>query len=154
MISSLSNGLVGSLGGTGTLDDMIQAARTVRARAYAPYSKFPVGACLRADSGRLHVGCNVENIAFPESLCAEANALGRMIAAGDRRVIEVVLIGGLDDSTSLCTPCGGCRQRLAEFADPETPIHICGAEGLRQTLTLGLLLPYGFRGWQEPLAAG
>jgi len=149
MVSSLPHG-VRPVPGGGSLEDMVHAALTVRGRAYAPYSQFPVGVCLRADSGRLHVGCNVENIAYPESLCAEANAIGRMIAAGDRHIVEVVLVGSLDEQAPLTTPCGGCRQRLAEFAGPETRIHLAGSHGIRRTLTLGELLPFGFSGWQPP----
>lgn len=124
-----------------TLDDMIDAARAVRDRAYAPYSKFHVGACLRTKSGTLYTGANVENAAYPQGQCAEASAIGAMIAGGDADIVEVVVMGGGD---GLCTPCGGCRQRLNEFAEPGTPVHVCGPEGLRQTFTLGELLPGAF----------
>lgn len=124
-----------------TLDDMIAAAREVRERAYAPYSKFHVGACLRTKSGKLYSGANVENAAYPQGQCAEASAIGAMIAGGDSDIVEVVVIGGGD---ALCTPCGGCRQRLNEFADPSVPVHVCGPEGVRKTFTLGELLPGAF----------
>ncbi len=124
-----------------TLDDMIEAARAVRERAYAPYSNFQVGACLRTKSGKLYAGANVENAAYPQGQCAEASAIGAMVAGGDNEIVEVVVIGGGD---GLCTPCGGCRQRINEFADPDTPVHVCGPEGLRQTFTLGELLPGAF----------
>ena len=123
--------------------DLLAAASAARANAYAPFSNFPVGAALRAASGRVHAGCNVENAAFPQGQCAEASAIGAMVAAGDREIVEAVVIGGGPD---LCSPCGGCRQRLAEFAAPETPIHLCGPEGLRRTVTLGELLPLAFSG--------
>lgn len=123
------------------LDDMIVLARATKQKAYAPYSNFSVGACLRADDGSLHAGANVENAAYPEGQCAEASAIGAMIAAGERKIVEVVVIG---DGDELCTPCGGCRQRLNEFATPDTPVHICGPEGLRKTFTLGELLPGAF----------
>jgi cytidine deaminase len=123
------------------LDDMIALARTTQQKAYAPYSHFNVGACLRADDGSLHAGANVENAAYPQGQCAEASAIGAMIAAGARKIVEVVVIG---DGDGLCTPCGGCRQRLNEFAAPDTPVHICGPEGLRKTFTLGELLPGAF----------
>ena len=123
------------------LDDMIVLARATKQKAYAPYSNFSVGACLRADDGSLYAGANVENAAYPEGQCAEASAIGAMIAAGGRKIVEVVVIG---DGDELCTPCGGCRQRLNEFATPDTPVHICGPEGLRKTFTLGELLPGAF----------
>ena len=123
------------------LDDMIVLARATKQKAYAPYSNFSVGACLRADDGSLHAGANVENAAYPQGQCAEASAIGAMIAAGGRKIVEVVVIG---DGDELCTPCGGCRQRLNEFATPDTPVHICGPEGLRKTFTLGELLPGAF----------
>ncbi|NQV81425.1 MAG: cytidine deaminase [Alphaproteobacteria bacterium] len=123
------------------LDDMIALARQARERAYAPYSNFQVGACLRGASGKLYAGANVENAAYPQGQCAEASAIGAMIAAGERTIVEVVVIGGGD---GLCTPCGGCRQRLNEFADAATPVHVCGPEGLRQTFTVGALLPGAF----------
>ena len=123
------------------LDDMIVLARATKQKAYAPYSNFNVGACLRAEDGSLHAGANVENVAYPEGQCAEASAIGAMIAAGARKIVEVVVMG---DGDGLCTPCGGCRQRLNEFATPDTPVHICGPEGLRKTFTLGELLPGAF----------
>ena len=123
------------------LDDMIVLARATKRKAYAPYSNFNVGACLRAEDGSLHAGANVENVAYPEGQCAEASAIGAMIAAGARKIVEVVVMG---DGDGLCTPCGGCRQRLNEFATPDTPVHICGPEGLRKTFTLGELLPHAF----------
>jgi len=124
-----------------TLDDMIAAARAVREKAYAPYSNFQVGACVRTKSGTLYSGANVENAAYPQGQCAEASAIGNMIAGGDSEIVEVVVIGGGD---GLCTPCGGCRQRLNEFATSDTPVHVCGPEGLRKTFTLGELLPGAF----------
>src|SRR3954454_22305453 len=125
------------------MDDLLAAASAARANAYAPFSNFPVGAALRATSGRVYAGCNVENAAFPQGQCAEASAIGAMVAGGDREIVEAVVIGGGPD---LCSPCGGCRQRLAEFAAPETPIHLCVPEGLRRTVTLGELLPLAFSG--------
>lgn len=124
-----------------TLDDMIALAAQARARAYAPYSHFHVGACLRTEDGRLYAGANVENAAYPQGQCAEASAIGAMIADGARKIVEVVVIGGGD---GLCTPCGGCRQRLNEFALATTRVHVCGPEGLRKTFTLGELLPGAF----------
>ncbi len=123
------------------LDDMIAAAREARENAYAPYSGFRVGACLRTEDGSLHAGCNVENAAYPQSQCAEASAIGVMASSGGRRIVEVVVMGS---GEALCAPCGGCRQRLSEFAGPETAVHICGPEGLRKSVTLGELMPFAF----------
>jgi cytidine deaminase len=121
--------------------EMLEMARQAMLCAYAPYSKFHVGACVRADSGKLYAGANVENAAYPQGQCAEASAIGAMIAAGDRRIVEIVVMGA---GAELCTPCGGCRQRLNEFATADTPIHVCGPEGVRRTITLGELLPFSF----------
>lgn len=125
------------------VDDLFAAAAAARANAHVPYSRFPVGAALRGASGRIHAGCNVENAAFPQGQCAEASAIGVMVSAGERDAVEIAVVGG---GESLCSPCGGCRQRLAEFAAPETPVHLCGPEGLRRTVSLGELLPYAFTG--------
>ena len=123
------------------IDEMIAKAKAAQANAYAPYSKFRVGACIRTPSGRLFAGCNVENAAYPQGQCAEAGAIAAMAAAGESRIAEVVVIG---DGDGLCTPCGGCRQRLNEFAPPSAPVHVCGPEGVRKTITLGELLPLSF----------
>ncbi len=122
-------------------EDLIAAARAAMSRAYAPYSRFPVGAAVRDENGSLHSGCNVENSAYPEGVCAEASAISAMINAGARRVTEVCVMGQGD---ALVTPCGGCRQKIREFAALDTKIHICGPEGLRKTVTLEELLPLSF----------
>jgi len=121
--------------------DMLVLARTMMSRAYAPYSRFKVGAVLRAADGALYGGCNVENAAYPQGWCAEASAIAAMVGAGRRRIVEAMVIGA---GRALVTPCGGCRQKLREFAGDELPIHICGPRGLRQTVTLGSLLPLSF----------
>jgi cytidine deaminase len=123
------------------LAELIEAAARARANAYAPYSRFAVGAALRAQDGSIHAGCNVENAAYPQGQCAEAGAIAAMVAAGARRIREIAILA---DGTALCAPCGGCRQRLREFAGPELPIHLCGPAGLRCTVTLGELLPLAF----------
>jgi cytidine deaminase len=123
------------------LDEMLALARRALANAHAPYSRFRVGACLRAASGRLHAGCNVENSAYPVGQCAEATAIGTMVAAGDRKIVEVVVV---TEGSELCSPCGRCRQQLAEFARPDVPIHLAGPESVRRTVTLGELLPLAF----------
>ena len=122
-------------------DDMLTHARRAMEAAYAPYSKFPVGAVVKGSNGKLYAGCNVENAAYPQGWCAETSAIAAMIADGETRIVEVAVIGG---GAALVTPCGGCRQRLREFADEATPIHVCGPEGLRRTVTLGELLPFSF----------
>ena len=115
------------------LEALFDAARAIHAKAYAPYSKFKVGAAIRTPSGMIFAGCNVENAAYPQGACAETGAIAAMIAGGEARIAEI-----------LCTPCGGCRQRIREFAGPETPIHVAGVEGIRKSFTLAELLPYSF----------
>ena len=115
-----------------------QAAADVRTRAYAPYSRFLVGAALRATSGAIHVGCNVENVAYPEGTCAEAGAIAAMIAAGDTRIAEVFVIA---DSPAPVPPCGGCRQKIAEFAGPDVRVTLATTDGLEKVMTVAELLP-------------
>ena len=106
-----------------------------------PYSKFKVGAALLTSNNKIFAGCNVENAAYPQTQCAEASAIGNMISQGEKKIIEVVVIGS---GNLLCSPCGGCRQRLREFADPKTPIHMCNTKGIQKTLDLEELLPESF----------
>jgi cytidine deaminase len=120
---------------------MLNAARAAREKAYAPYSKFLVGAAVLDEHGHIHAGCNVENAAYPQGVCAEASALSVMIMGGGRKAVAVVVVGVAD---SPVTPCGGCRQKLREFAAPDTPIWIANAEGVLLTLTLDQLLPHSF----------
>src|SRR3954471_9172452 len=120
---------------------LVEAAKHVMERAYAPYSRFRVGAALRAEDGSIHGGANVENAAYPQGQCAEASAIGAMIAAGRSRITEVAVIA---DSEEFCVPCGGCRQRLREFIVPGAEIHVCMSSGARQTTTLEALLPRSF----------
>ncbi|HYS15485.1 MAG TPA: cytidine deaminase [Candidatus Binatia bacterium] len=123
------------------LEPMLDLARRALANAHAPYSRFRVGACVRSGSGRLYTGCNVENASYPVTQCAEATAIGAMVAAGDRQIVEVVIV---TEGADPCPPCGRCRQQLAEFASPQTHVHLCGPEGVRVTATLGELLPMPF----------
>ena len=123
------------------ITDMLVAANAARANAHAPYSNFAVGACLRGKSGRLYAGCNVENAAYPQGQCAEATAIGVMVAAGEKSIAAVLVVG---DGPETISPCGGCRQRLREFAGADTPVYLCGPDGLRRMLTLGELLPLSF----------
>ncbi|WP_439572322.1 cytidine deaminase [Phreatobacter sp.] len=120
---------------------LFEAARAVQARAHAPYSRFRVGAAIRAASGAIHVGCNVENAAYPVGACAEAGAISAMVAAGDRQIAAVLVYS---EGAEPCTPCGACRQRLREFAAAAVPVHAAGPEGLRASHTLGELLPHAF----------
>lgn len=120
---------------------LLSAAKTAMMNAYAPYSKFQVGAAILAENGRIYGGCNVENAAYPIGTCAEAGAIAAMVRDRARQIREIVIIGGGDQ---LCTPCGGCRQRIREFAAPETKVHVCGPEGLRRTFTRDELLPSSF----------
>ena len=124
-----------------TLAALFAAAKAAQARAYAPYSNFRVGAAILSPEGEIHAGCNVENAAYPQGACAEAGAIAAMAMARGRRIAEILVIG---DGEGLCTPCGGCRQRIREFAAPETPIHIAGPAGVRASFTLGELLPHSF----------
>ncbi len=122
-------------------DNLYIAAKEVRLKAHAPYSKFLVGAALLTEKNNIVVGCNVENAAYPQTQCAEASAIGNMISLGERLIIEVVVVGS---GKLLCSPCGGCRQRLREFASLSTPIHMCNENGYQKTLTLEELLPESF----------
>ena len=125
----------------GRRDELLAAARAVREQAYAPYSRFAVGAAVLDEQGRIHAGCNVENAAYPQGWCAEASALAVMVAAGGRRVVAVAVCGVADQPV---TPCGGCRQKLREFAADDCPIWITDLTQLRAQHTLGELLPSSF----------
>ena len=122
-------------------ESTVAAALAARAAAYAPYSGFRVGAAVRGESGAVYRGCNVENAAYPEGLCAEAAAIAALVMAGERRITEVAVAGG---GAELCTPCGGCRQKIREFAADSVPILVCGPDGLRRRFTLADLLPASF----------
>jgi cytidine deaminase len=121
--------------------EMEALARSAAKKAYAPYSGFHVGAVMRGAGGGLYAGCNVENAAFPEGVCAEASAISAMVIAGETKIAEVLVISKSDRITS---PCGGCRQRISEFAGPDTQIHCLSGSGARQTTSLGELLPHSF----------
>lgn len=120
---------------------LFEAAGRARERAYAPYSGFAVGAAVMDEAGRVHAGCNVENASYPEGICAETAAIAAMVAAGGRRIARLCLVAS---GAVPITPCGGCRQRIAEFAEPDCPIHCCDEAGERARLTLGALLPHAF----------
>ncbi|MEM6375914.1 MAG: cytidine deaminase [Pseudomonadota bacterium] len=121
---------------------LLEEARRVRENAYAPYSGFQVGAAVRGASGAIYVGCNVENAAYPQGLCAEAAAIAAMVAAGEAELVEIAVIA---DSATPISPCGGCRQKLAEFGAPEIEVTMATLSGQIQTQTLGSLLPGAFQ---------
>ncbi len=118
-----------------------EAALAVRERAYAPYSKFKVGAAIRSGSGTVYTGCNVENVAYPEGTCAEAGAIAAMVAAGETALSEVYVVAG---SPMPVTPCGGCRQKLAEFGAGDVRVTMATTGGQEIAMTLAELLPGAF----------
>lgn len=120
---------------------LLGAADAAMRNAHAPYSGFPVGAAVRAAGGGVYAGANVENAAYPQGQCAEASAIGALVAAGEERISEVAVVAEKED---FCPPCGGCRQRLSEFAGPDTPVHLGRPGGPRRTLTMAELLPHAF----------
>lgn len=120
---------------------LYEAAREAMRRCHAPYSNFPVGAAILADDGGIYSGANIEIASFPEGWCAETTAIGHMIMAGGNKIREVAVIA---EKMDCCTPCGGCRQRLAEFSDAGTKIHLCDANGVVRTVTMAELLPLAF----------
>jgi cytidine deaminase len=124
-----------------TLQALLAAARAARENAYAPYSRFAVGAAVLDEQGRIHAGCNVESAAYPQGWCAETSALAQMVAAGGRRVMAALVVA---DAATPVTPCGGCRQKLREFAAPGCPVWAADLQGVRARSTMGELLPAAF----------
>lgn len=122
--------------------DLFEAARAAMGKAYAPYSKFPVGAAIRADDGKIYLGANVENLSFPQGWCAEPTAIGNMVMGGGRKIVEIAVIA---EKLACCPPCGGCRQKIAEFAGPDTRVYLCDEVGVQKTLTMDELLPFSFQ---------
>lgn len=122
--------------------DLFEAARDAMARAYAPYSKFPVGAAIRADDGKIYLGANIENLSFPQGWCAEPTAISAMVMGGAKKIVEMAVIA---EKLACCPPCGGCRQKIAEFAGPDTRIYLCDDMGVQQTMTMEELLPFSFK---------
>ena len=120
---------------------LLQAARAARLNAYAPYSKFLVGAAVLDEQGQVHAGCNVENAAYPQGVCAEAAALSAMVLSGGRRAAALLVAG---EGPRWVTPCGGCRQKLREFAEPDTPVLVADGQGVQLWFTLEELLPHSF----------
>jgi cytidine deaminase len=126
---------------TPAVHSLFDAARAAKAMAHVPYSRFHVGAAIRDETGRIHAGCNVENAAYPLGTCAETGAIAAMRLGGGTRIAEMLVMG---DGAMLVTPCGGCRQRIREFASPQTIIHVAGPDGIRRSFTLEELLPSSF----------
>ena len=122
-------------------ETLIKAAIAAMDKAYAPYSGFAVGAAILDENGAVHAGANIENAAYPQGCCAEASAISALIMAGSRQIQKIAVAGR---GEVLCTPCGGCRQKIREFGTVETEILICDEAGLRQTFTLNGLLPHSF----------
>ena len=125
----------------GSAEELLTAAERVMHSAHVPYSHFPVGAALRGGDGQVYAGSNVENASYPQGQCAETSAIGALIAAGQTEITEVAVVA---ERMDFCPPCGGCRQRLAEFAAPDTPVHLGRPGGPRMTTTVGELLPLAF----------
>ncbi len=123
------------------VEDLYSAALAVRKQAYAPYSKFPVGVAILDETGEIHQGCNIENSSFPEGCCAETVAIGQMIMKGGKEIKEVLVVA----DAAKCSPCGGCRQRILEFAGPNTVIHIANLDGVVESHTIEALIPVGFK---------
>ncbi len=124
-------------------DALIEAASEAREFAYANYSGYRVGAAILDEQDRVHTGCNVENAAYPLGTCAETGAISQMIDSGGKRIVKIAVIGGYDD-VAACTPCGGCRQRIREFADDNTRILVIDDSNDWQTYTIEELLPASF----------
>lgn len=131
-------------------DTLFAAASAARAKAHAPYSNYAVGAAMLADDGNIYAGCNIENAAFPEGWCAETTAIGHLVMGGAKRIVRAVVVASRIDGERVpggrfCTPCGGCRQRLSEFAaSPSTEIWAADPDGASQRFTMAELLPAGF----------
>ena len=121
--------------------NLFSAACETRLNAYAPYSIFKVGVAIYADNQEIYTGCNVENVSYPCGTCAESGAIATMIAHGGKQIREILIVA---DSPELITPCGACRQRIAEFATQNTLIHLADLSGVKKTLKLSELLPLGF----------
>lgn len=122
-------------------EELWSMAKQMMARAYAPYSKYHVGACVVAEDGTIFGGCNIENASYGLTICAETNAICSLISAGKKRIAALAVIGSGDE---LCTPCGRCRQFIREFALPDAPIYLCDRNGIRKTVTLEEILPMSF----------
>lgn len=124
---------------------LIEAAKAVRKNAYAPFSGYYVGSAVLDENGNVHIGCNVENSSYPEGSCAEANAIAAMIGAGGKKIVAISAVGGNKSELQFCTPCGGCRQRISEFADENTRVLLANADATIENLSIDYLLPASFK---------
>jgi cytidine deaminase len=124
-----------------TVEKLLEAAQKVKENAYAPYSHFYVGAALLTDTGKVYTGCNVENTSYGLTICAERNAIFRMISAGERRIAEILVIG---DTEEFLPPCGACRQVITEFSTSDTIVYLCNKHGQWKKATMSELMPYTF----------
>ena len=122
--------------------ELFEAAREAMAFAHAPYSKFPVGAAIRAEDGKIYKGANIENLSFPQGWCAEPSAISAMVMGGAKKITEIAVIA---EKLALCPPCGGCRQKIAEFASADTKIYLCDDAGVQKVMTMDELLPFSFK---------
>lgn len=122
--------------------ELFEAAREAMSFAHAPYSKFPVGAAIRAEDGKIYKGANIENLSFPQGWCAEPSAISAMVMGGAKQIREIAVIA---EKLALCPPCGGCRQKIAEFATPETKVYLCDEVGVQKVMTMDELLPFSFK---------
>jgi cytidine deaminase len=128
-----------------TDDELLDLARQVRDEAHCPYSGFSVGAALIDENGDVHLGCNVENAAYSNVSCAEAGAISAMIAGGGKRIVKIAVAGGSrGEKSRACTPCGGCRQRIDEFADEHTRIIVKDNDENWHSYSVAELLPSSF----------
>jgi cytidine deaminase len=123
------------------VDELFAAARSAMERAYAPYSRFPVGAAIRTDGGAIHAGCNIENASYPEGWCAETTAIGHMIMSGGGRITEIAVVA---EKMPRIMPCGGCRQRLSEFVTADAKFHLCDLDGVLETVPFTSIFPSAF----------
>ena len=124
---------------------LIEAAKAVRKNAYAKFSGYYVGSAVLDENGDTHIGCNVENSSYPEGICAEASAIGAMISAGGKKIVAIAAVGGNEEALQFCTPCGGCRQRISEFADSNTRIMLVGADDAIERYSMEALLSTSFK---------
>jgi cytidine deaminase len=122
--------------------ELFEAAKQAMQFSHSPYSKFPVGAAIRAEDGKIYLGANIENLSFPQGWCAEPSAISAMIMGGGKKIAEIAVIA---EKLALCPPCGGCRQKIAEFASPQTLIYLCDEVGVQKTMTMEELLPFSFQ---------
>lgn len=122
--------------------ELFEAAKKAMQFSHSPYSKFPVGAAIRAEDGNVYLGANIENLSFPQGWCAEPSAISAMVMGGAKKIKEIAVVA---EKLALCPPCGGCRQKIAEFASPDTLIYLCDEVGVQKTMTMEELLPFSFQ---------